>query len=119
LDPNKRFEPDEQPLAIRLSDTFRSSSAAWLLAAQPSRQLVERRFSMNMVHPEILATCARADVVLWNAFARSQRRDVDNFSDGKIVFPDVCCGKSSLFSGSSSWQAAVLSQARSLLIIGF
>ena len=32
--------------------------------------------------------CARADVVLWDAFTRSQQRDIDNFGEGKLLFPE-------------------------------
>lgn len=45
------------------------------------------RYSMSMVHPEISGACARADVVLWDAFMRSQGRGVNNFGEGKLVFP--------------------------------
>ena len=43
---------------------------------------------MSMVHPNISVACARADVVLWDAFSRSQHHDVDNLGEGKLMFPE-------------------------------
>jgi hypothetical protein len=40
-----------------------------------------------MVHSDISLVCTRADVVLWNAFARNQQHDVDKSSRGNLVFP--------------------------------
>lgn len=42
---------------------------------------------MSSIHPEIAAACARADLGLWAAFARSQHPIEPKENTGKLVFP--------------------------------
>ena len=42
---------------------------------------------MKLLHPDIAATCIRADEVLWAAFAKSQQASPYGASVGKLLFP--------------------------------